>query len=378
MKPNLINFLFDNIKTHLLILVIIFIYTPDIFAQNSKANIISHVEVFKEEGRFAGWPANHGIWSWGDEILVRFNVGWLEQKGKNKHAYNSGIEGPEYVWARSLDGGVTWKVDERESAESRKKLRDNSLSYTPSLSEQPRNFLQPDFALFMRGANWRYSTDRGHSWKGLYTLPESDVPLYATNHYLIDGPHSLTSFVEQSNHDSIPSEKSPIHVFRTEDAGTNWKLISKIGKTGSEGGYILRPSVVRVSSTEIVVATRRKKRIEIYKSTDNGITWTHIGTPVKDSASTTPNLFGLDNGSLVLIYGFRVLGTGNGIRAKISNDSGKTWGDEFILKGDAGNWDIGYPLTVRRLDGKLVTIYYFNEDSVKERYIEATIWEAYK
>ena len=29
-----------------------------------------NVVVFRESGRFGGWPANNGIWSWGDEIVV--------------------------------------------------------------------------------------------------------------------------------------------------------------------------------------------------------------------------------------------------------------------------------------------------------------------
>ena len=32
--------------------------------------VVKHVEVYNEPGRFAGWPANNGIWSWDDEIVV--------------------------------------------------------------------------------------------------------------------------------------------------------------------------------------------------------------------------------------------------------------------------------------------------------------------
>ena len=30
------------------------------------------VLVCREPGRFGGWPANHGIWPWGNEILVGY------------------------------------------------------------------------------------------------------------------------------------------------------------------------------------------------------------------------------------------------------------------------------------------------------------------
>src|ERR1043166_3124889 len=38
---------------------------------------IRHVVVYHEPGKFAGWPANAGIWSWGDEILVGFHAGFF-------------------------------------------------------------------------------------------------------------------------------------------------------------------------------------------------------------------------------------------------------------------------------------------------------------
>ena len=31
-----------------------------------------NVIVYKTPGRYAGWPANHGIWIWGNEIVVGF------------------------------------------------------------------------------------------------------------------------------------------------------------------------------------------------------------------------------------------------------------------------------------------------------------------
>jgi hypothetical protein len=45
-----------------------------------------HVRVYAEPGRFGGWPANHGIWSWGDEILVGFSAGYHKDNGPNRHA----------------------------------------------------------------------------------------------------------------------------------------------------------------------------------------------------------------------------------------------------------------------------------------------------
>ena len=34
--------------------------------------------VHKQAGRFGGWPANNGIWSWGNEIVVGFKLGYFK------------------------------------------------------------------------------------------------------------------------------------------------------------------------------------------------------------------------------------------------------------------------------------------------------------
>src|SRR5213596_2064373 len=45
---------------------------------------IKHIKVYYQPGRFGGWPANHGIWSWGDEILVGFSAGYHKDLGPTR------------------------------------------------------------------------------------------------------------------------------------------------------------------------------------------------------------------------------------------------------------------------------------------------------
>ena len=80
----------------------------------------------------------------------------------------------------------------------------------------------------------------------------------------------------------------------------------------------------------------------------------------------------LRDGRLVITYGYR--SAPYGIRARISKDEGKTWGDEIILRNDGGAWDLGYTRSLQRSDGKMLTVYYFNDHEDTERYIGATIW----
>ena len=75
---------------------------------------------------------------------------------------------------------------------------------------------------------------------------------------------------------------------------------------------------------------------------------------------------------LALIYGRRV--EPFGLRARISSDNGRTWSDEIVLRQDGGSWDLGYPRSVQRKDGKMVSVYYYNTKEHPERFIGATIW----
>ena len=49
-------------------------------ADQDGPRVLQHMEVCSQPGRFAGWPANNGIWSWGDEIVIVFTLGYHTQK----------------------------------------------------------------------------------------------------------------------------------------------------------------------------------------------------------------------------------------------------------------------------------------------------------
>lgn len=71
---------------------------------------VQQVTAFYEKGRFAGWPATHGVWIWGNEILTGFSFGYHKDLGAERH--NIDREKPEtHHLLRSLDGGVTWSVE---------------------------------------------------------------------------------------------------------------------------------------------------------------------------------------------------------------------------------------------------------------------------
>ena len=68
------------------------------------------VTIYREPGRYAGWPANYGIWAWDNEIVVGFTVGYHKSDaGFHRRDSDKPFTGMQ---GRSLDGGETWHVSE--------------------------------------------------------------------------------------------------------------------------------------------------------------------------------------------------------------------------------------------------------------------------
>ena len=138
------------------------------------------------------------------------------------------------------------------------------------------------------------------------------------------------------------------------------------------------PSSVRVGKTELLSIIRcrheNKSWLEAYRSTDDGLNWKLDTIPVKDlGEGNPPSTIRLADGRISLVYGYRAAPFD--IRAVLSKDGGRTWGPELTLRGNGGGRDIGYPASVQRPDGKIVSIYYFHDKPQSDRYIAATIWD---
>lgn len=345
---------------------------------------IRHVAIYKEEGRFAGWPANHGLWSWGDEIVVGFETGYLEAKERG-HAIDYSRPAA-HVLARSRDGGETWTVERPEGLKPPPGIRIAGVPPEPGGKEPVDcpggiDFTHPDFAITFRMGSFHtgpsrfyYSMDRGRTWEGPFHLPDFGLPgVAARTDYLVEGKHELLAFLTAAKPNR--REGRPF-VARTADGGKNWEFLSWIAPEPE--GYSIMPATVRLTEGSLLTAVRRaegpRRWIEAYLSRDNGRSWELSSTPVPDAGRGNPaSLTRLQDGRLALAYGYRA--EPYGLRARLSADGGKTWGSEIVLRTDGGNWDLGYPRTVQRSDGKLVTVYYYNESADGERYIGATIWD---
>ena len=354
---------------------------------------VKHVFIYHQPGRFAGFPANHGIWNWGNEILVGFSAGDYKDLGPDRHAIDR--EKPEeHLLARSLDGGETWVIENPGAKGLLIGAAGGRHGTLPSGVSEPQptdcpggiDFAHPDFAMTCRMAGtdagqsrFCYSYDRGHHWKGPFHLPLFGQPgIAARTDYIVDGPKECHIFLTASKSNR---REGRVICAQTVDAGKSWLLLGQVGPEPE--GYSIMPSSVRLTSSNLLTTircragadARGKSWIEAWFSPDNGQSWSFLNRPVADTGEgNPPHLMKLMDGRVCLTYGVRAAPFR--ICATLSSDGGRTWSVEKVLRDDGGNRDLGYVRSIQRPDGKAVTVYYFwDQKNGPERYLAATIWD---
>ena len=167
---------------------------------------------------------------------------------------------------------------------------------------------------------------------------------------------------------------------RTTDGGLSWKFLSYVGP--EPHGFSIMPSTVRLGEKHLVMATRRREGegeehhrwIDAWESLDNGRSWQFLDDVVADvGEGNPPALIRLSDGRICLTYGDRK--PPYDMRAKFSMDGGHSWSEPFVLQTGGGGRDMGYPRSIQRPDGKVVTLYYYYTPENIYRHIIATIWD---
>ncbi|MEF3302352.1 sialidase family protein [Paenibacillus sp. GYB003] len=363
---------------------------------------MKHVIVYKEAGRYAGWPANYGIWSWGDEIVVGFTLGYHNTDG-GFHARDK-TKPMVAMQARSPDGGESWEtvvtpvrtpgnrgLSAGEHSSAKNGGGEEEHANEPVPVQEAIDFAHPDFAMMCAredvvsgSGSWFYvSYDRCRSWQGPYSIPMMGLlGIAARTDYLVSGPRECMYFLTAPTMEGTETG-SRTFCAKTEDGGKTIQFVSWISPEANNG-FSIMPASVRLPDNRILVATRDRQVapddrasnwIDLYESSNEGKTWTYLNRPVADTGrgGNPPTLTRLLDGRLCITYAYR--DAPYGIRAKLSSDNGATWGEEIVLRSDAGSHDIGYARTVQRKDGALVTAYYYNDELGGACYIAATLWK---
>lgn len=157
--------------------------------------------------------------------------------------------------------------------------------------------------------------------------------------------------------------------FRSDDDGRTWKPTSLIHPKANE------TTILHLGGKRWMAAARFTQ-MDIVFSEDDGATW---GEPQSVTAKNEINghLVRLADGRILLSYGSRAKPAEQfGVLAKFTSDEGKTWTEPLRLAHTISS-DCGYPSTIQRADGKLVTAWYSKSSENHERYhMGVAIWEA--
>ncbi|MCZ2153143.1 MAG: glycoside hydrolase [Bryobacterales bacterium] len=337
-----------------------------------------HVTIYSEEGRFGGWPANYGIWNWGDEIVCGFAAAYFIKTDPERHQRDRSRPDEPYL-ARSLNGGETWSIEKPPSL-----LPPEQGGKAAQVLAEPMDFTAPGFAFTLRKSAdggprslFSFSVDRGRTWQGPFEFPMfGRKGIDGRTDYQIYGKREALVFATAAKENG--KEGRPFCA-RTIDGGLTWKLQGWIGP--EPRGFAIMPSSVRLPNGRLLCAVRVKEDettdwVDLYASEDQGRTWKQVARPISSSTGKSgnpPSLKRLADGRLTLTTGYRA--QPYGIHAVTSDDDGKSWSAPMVLRDDGEAWDLGYTRDAIRTDGKMVTVYYWSPGLYKERQIVATIWD---
>lgn len=363
-----------------------------------------HSVVYRNDQEFSSWPFYNGLWKLPNgDLMAGFKVvPCVYSDSGEVHHDNIAVSKGHIVTLLSRDGGASW------DASTLDRIMDYSRSPDDVAAENPKDYSAEapvDFTdknvLIMSGAMpalftpnskaWlRLSTDAGKSWRHPIFMPMtglSSLTAYGSTVTRPDGVNLL--FMSTVTRDGWT--RRPL-VYASTD-GRQWNFLSfmtpqkddgqsvsdKIGspRFGAHRYVYTRPLMLK--DGRIVAAIRCQRDptgllwTEMHESEDGGRTW-HFMSRVNDWGAPA-DLVQLSDGRLLAVYGYRL--PAFGVRYRVSEDGGRTWGSEVILRNDAGSWDCGYPRVIEHEAGKCLAIYYINlkgEGVLPVRHIAQTVF----
>lgn len=230
------------------------------------------------------------------------------------------------------------------------------------------------------------STDQGKTWTRIGELPQSpgttELIPFGDIFKAEDGSLRAAAYTKLSDDHSF----SATFMLISRDSGVTWQVHGEITQFGNEtallplgGGKWLAAArtpgstrdAVAIPITPDAPETAMKRMIVMHRSSDDGKSWQYVG-PLTATGQIPGHLMMLDDGGILLSYGNRCPNN-LGIDVRVSRDGGLSWGIPIRL-ADMGPGDGGYPSTIRRPDGHMVTAFYNKVSGAYHREMSVTRW----
>lgn len=347
-----------------------------------------HGIVYRDDKAFSGWPFTSGFWQSanGDYILGMKKVAADYSDTSAINHDQVAKSGPKIMTIRSTDKGRTWDAGTLQLlydlGPDQASMFDNA---PPDYSAcAPFDFSDPDVLVACGGTpdtfrpnsdTWlRVSTDGGETWRHPIRVHKAGFPsVTGHNSFLVRADGTSLMFGTVALEDGWKRRPA---VFASVDGGAYWTFVSFItpkeddGAADTDRSLSLRygghryfyPRPILLADGRILCSMRSQREAtsvtwtEMFLSEDGGRTWS-FRSRVNDWGAPG-DLARMADGRIACVYGYRM--PPYGIRARISEDEGRTWGRELVLRDDGGSWDLGYPRVIERAPGELLTLYYMN------------------
>lgn len=262
--------------------------------------------------------------------------------------------------SRSTDGGLTWsapvtafdKPDADDGIVATGVARDGSLlaaavSYTWNGARYTTGGWTASIWFFR-------SRDAGRTWTTPVKVDTTPLDwAYPFGHILeqSDGTLLLSGYggplPKTDKGDQI------CFLVRSRDGGKTWSEYSEIARGHNELTMYARRDGSLLAILRSVAGAHMASTV----SRDQGHTWSK---PVRftEDREHPPDLLRLAGGALLLSFGQR--NKPFGVQAMLSRDDGNTWerASRVVLAWDGDHSDLGYPVSIQRRDGRMVTLYY--------------------
>ena len=244
------------------------------------------------------------------------------------------------------------------------------------------------------------SGDRGQTWE---RVPTRVSPPAGMSYIHIDGA-PMAKFPDGTQLVVATCGPSPatstLRVYGTDDHGLSWNHIAEVdrdptGQGRSTYGALLFLPSGRLQCYMLNIGGIRDA-IQMNYSDDGGYSWStpqpivawgqspwgslsreHVWSGARQGPRyRSPWPLRLKDGRIVVIFGRRQPPFGMGVL--VSEDDGETWSAEAVLRADASDRDLGYPVATELNDGRIFTSYYYMEDDGNcfggTRYIASSVF----
>lgn len=365
------------------------------FGPPRPARDAEHSVVYHNDSEFCCWPFLCGLWKTAEDHLV---VGFMRNNCSYASPADVNHDNPERIKTkltilRSEDRGRSWNssrptvlFDLGEVSEETIGNMPESYSGMPPIDFKDRNVLVasgalPDYFRPKSRAWVRVSTDGGRSWRQPILPPLVGLPSLSGHASALVRPDGVSLlFMTATSADGWT--RRPV-VYASVEDGSYWTFLSFMMPrsddddwAGDRAGGSLKysahrrylPRPILLADGRILASLRCQRDptsvfwTEIFESEDGGFTWRFVSR-VNDWGAPG-DLVQMKDGRIACVYGYRL--PPYGVRARISEDDGRSWGSEIIIRDDGGSWDLGYPRVTEIEDGRLLVVYYMNrkDDSI--------------